>query len=435
MEFTIKRIFGPKAYPIIGNAHLIIGDTADKLASYIFYIEVFYPIFIHNFFVALFNQILNLDKNYKLLWRVWLGTKLFVIIDNPEYIKTVLNNPNITDKSEKYEKFKPFAGNGLLTASGEFIIILLFLLEYGMLGMKINSLTNPDYKLVESIECKINRELTEKNSEPKSRTLLDFLFEISHERGKYSEQDISEQINTMAIAGSETAATTISFVFLMLATFPEIQIRIYNISLIICHYVSNDKVYEELNQIYCSDDPKRVPTYNNIKSMKLLEHVIKETLRLFSAVPVIVRRVTLDIEDISAYKMTCWTIPKGSSAVFLIYKLHRSAKYWPWPLVLDPDRFLSGKNCSTYLFLFSYGRRNCIGQNFAMLNMTIIIATLIRRFLIKINNPIGIAEIGLKMSVTLKPVKPIRVKFERIFYLFTRLFPNDPTKEPLENKE
>ncbi|XP_046828140.1 uncharacterized protein LOC124428282 isoform X1 [Vespa crabro] len=113
-----------------------------------------------------------------------------------------------------------------------------------MLGTKINSLTNPDCKLAEAIECgmdiaaqrifklwlhtniifhntaiekkyqiikekkefilksKINRELTEENLEPKSRTLLDFLFELSHERGKYSEQYIRNEMNTIIIAAS-----------------------------------------------------------------------------------------------------------------------------------------------------------------------------------------------------------------------------------------
>ncbi|XP_046828272.1 cytochrome P450 4A14-like [Vespa crabro] len=157
----------------------------------------------------------------------------------------------------------------------------------------------------------------------------------------------------IAVSQIETSVTNISFIFLMLATYPDIQY----------------KVYEELHQIYCSDDPKHVPiTYNDIKITD--------------------RRVTQDIEVREGY-----TIPKDTSAVFLIYKLHRSAKYWPRPLVFDPDRFLPGKNCSTYLFPFS--------QNFAMLNMTVNIATLIRRFLIKINNPIGISEI--KISLTLKP--------------------------------
>lgn len=48
-----------------------------------------------------------------------------------------------------------------------------------------------------------------------------------------------------------------------------------------------------------------------------------------------------------------------------------------------------------------------------MLEMTIIIATLIRKFLIKIDKPIEIAEIGVKLNITLKPAEPIRLKFER----------------------
>ncbi|XP_047368009.1 cytochrome P450 4V2-like [Vespa velutina] len=275
---------------------------------------------------------------------------------------TVLNSPNITDKSEEYEKLKPFVGNGLLTALGEvyYNFVILYIGRHAS-GMDIAA--QRIFKLY-----KINRELTEGNLEPKIRTLLDFSFEFLHERRKYSEKDVRDERNTIIIAGSETSVTITSFVLLMLATFSDIQY----------------KVCEEINEIYCSDHPKRIPiTYNDIKSMKLLERVIQESLCLRN----------------SSHRPEMregWTIPKVSSAVFLIYKLHRSAKYWPRPLVFDADRFLSGKNCSTYFFPFRYGRRICIGQNFAMLNMTVINVILTRRFLIKINNPIGIAEIFLK---------------------------------------
>ncbi|XP_046828259.1 cytochrome P450 4C1-like [Vespa crabro] len=469
----INGIPGPKAFPIIGNAHLFIGDTT-----------------------AIFKQIINLGKNYQLLWRVWIGAKLLVIVENPEYIKTVVNSPNITDKSEEYEKLKPVVSNGLLTApasvwdSHRKVLNKMFLMKnikshidvfinhsialmekletfvggeldifdyvfrctldiiYDVtLDTQLNSLTNPDCKLAESIKClmdisierivklwlhpniifyntasgmkfqacvacldnvtnrmmkekmesmltsKINRELTTEKLGQKQKTLFDFLFELSNEGEVYTEKDIRDEMNTIIIAGSETSATTISFVLLMLATFREIQ----------------DEVYEEVNRIYCSDDPKYVPmTYNDIKIMKLLERVIKEILRLFPAGPVFGRKVTHDIKVTKN-----WTIPKGCSVLFFIYKLHRSAKYWPRPLVFDPDRFLPERNCSTYYFPFSYGRRNCIGQHFAIIEVATVIALLIKRFLIKINNPIGIAEIGLKISLTLKPAKPIRLKFER----------------------
>ncbi|XP_047367681.1 cytochrome P450 4C1-like [Vespa velutina] len=469
----INGIPGPKAFPIIGNAHLFIGDTT-----------------------ALWKQILNLGKNYQLLWRVWIGTKLFLVIENPEYIKTVLNSPNITDKSEEYEKLKPIIGNGLFIApasvwdSHRKVLNKMFLMKIikshmdvfvnhsialmekletfvgeeldifdyvflctldiiydATLDTQINLLTNPDCKLAESIRgvmdietqrvfklwlhpniifyntargkkfqtclayldnvtnkiikekmesmlrSKINRELTAEKLGQKQKTLFDFLFELSNEGEVYTEKDIRDEMNTIIIAGSETSATTISFVLLMLATFPEIQ----------------DKVYEEVNHIYCSDDPKCVPmTYNDIKSMKFLERVIKETLRLFPAGPVIARKVKQDIKVTKN-----WTIPKGCSAVFLIYKLHRSAKYWPRPLEFDPDRFLPERNCSTCFFPFSYGRRNCIGQHFAMLEMATVIATLIKRFRVTINKPIEIEKIDVKLSITLKPTKPIRLKFEK----------------------
>ncbi|XP_046828153.1 cytochrome P450 4C1-like [Vespa crabro] len=472
----IKGIPGPKAFPIIGNAHLFIGDTT-----------------------AIFKQIINLGKNYQLLWRVWIGAKLLVIVENPEYVRTVLNSPNITDKSEEYEKLKPVVSNGLLTAPASvwdshrtvlnkmflmknikshidvFInhsIVLMEKLETfvggeldifdyvfrctldiiydASLETQLNSLTNPDCKLAESIKwclmdiatqrifkvwlhpsfifyntargnkfqaslayldnitnkiikekmksmlrSKINRQLTAEKLgiRQKQKTLFDFLFELSNEREVYTENDIRDEMNTIIIAGSETSATTISFVLLMLATFPEIQ----------------DNVYEEVNRIYCSDDSKYVPmTYNDIKSMKLLERVIKETLRLFPAVPVIARKV---MQDIKVTKN--WTIPKGCSVLFSIYKLHRNAKYWSRPLVFDPDRFLPERNCSTYYFPFSYGRRNCIGQHFAMIEMATVIAMLIKRFKITIDKPIEIAKIDVKLSITLKPTKPIRLKFEK----------------------
>ncbi|XP_035723091.1 cytochrome P450 4C1-like [Vespa mandarinia] len=345
--------------------HLFIGDTT-----------------------ALFKQILNLGNNCQL-----------------SYMDVFVNH-----SIALMEKLETFVGEELEVS--DYVLRCTSDIIYdATLDTQINSLTNPDCKLAESIKClmdiarfcklwlhsniifynaargkkfhaslayldnvtnkiikekmesmlrsKINRELTAEKLGQKRKILSDFLFELPHEGKVCTEEDTRDKINTISIAESETSTITISFILLMVATFTEIQ----------------DKVYVEVNRIYCSDDPKCVPmTYSNIKSMKLLERVIKETLRLFPPGPVIARKVTQDIKVTKN-----WTIPKGCSAVFLLYKLHRSAKYWPQPLIFDLDRFLLGKNCSTYFFPFSYGRRNCIGQHFAMLEMATVIVTLIKR--------------------------------------------------------
>lgn len=136
------------------------------------------------------------------------------------------------------------------------------------------------------------------------------------------------------------------------------------------------------------------------------------------------------------------TIPKGSSLIFWVYKLHRNKKYWNDPLKFDPNRFLSG-NIHSYSFLpFGIGARNCLGnsifsqiikikfqkvtqqhvftivftflgQTFAMLEMKVVIATILRRFIIKIDRPIVIEDIAVKLNITLKPAKPIALQFER----------------------
>ncbi|XP_047361042.1 probable cytochrome P450 311a1 [Vespa velutina] len=98
----------------------------------------------------------------------------------------------------------------------------------------------------------INQELKEENSDKKQkpRILLDYLFESSHEGRKYSEQDIRDKINTMVITGSDTSAVTISFVLLMLATFPHIQI-LYLHSATPTILVSQQKVMVEGENVDC----------------------------------------------------------------------------------------------------------------------------------------------------------------------------------------
>ncbi|XP_071579411.1 cytochrome P450 4g15-like [Temnothorax nylanderi] len=146
--------------------------------------------------------------------------------------------------------------------------------------------------------------------------------------------------------------------------------------------------------------------------MHYLERVIKETMRIFPVVPIIARQVT---EDLKIGKVI---LPKGTNIFIPIIKMHRNEKYWPNPLMFDPDRFLPERNpkSQSYYMPFSAGLRNCIGIKYAMMSMKVVLATLARTFVFQVNKSVKIDEIKLKFSTTISTEKPLKVKLEKRYF-------------------
>ncbi|XP_043493907.1 cytochrome P450 4C1-like [Polistes fuscatus] len=259
----------------------------------------------------------------------------------------------------------------------------------------INKITSEIIKKKKESMHKDN--FTQEGKGPCSRkdfsSFLDVIFKSLYESGEYSEADIRDEINTMVFAGSDTAANTLSFLFLMLATFPDIQ----------------NQVYEELYDLYGSSDPNDVPiTMEDTKKMKNLDRVIKETLRLFPAAPFIARKLYRDTRVNDNV-----IIPKNCHVLISIFSLHRKYKYWTDPLRFNPDRFLPGNYNSKCFFPFSFGKRGCIGQIFAMIQMKIIAASLLRKFTVRIDDPVSVENIDLKSIITLQPAETIFLRFNK----------------------
>ncbi|XP_011315522.1 cytochrome P450 4C1 [Fopius arisanus] len=232
------------------------------------------------------------------------------------------------------------------------------------------------------------------NTKPR-KAFLDFLMELSHEGTKFTDEELREEVDTMMIAGNDTTASVNAFVMLMLGNFPDVQ----------------ERCYQELVTIYGDNiNNETTITHEDLHKMEYLERTIKETLRLFPVGPVLVRHVSedLDIGD--------QVLPRDSSVVIGILKMHRNEKYWPEPLKFDPDRFLPEEVAKRhpYSFVpFSAGPRNCIGVRYAMMAMKTLIATVLRHYVIKKDRIVEIEDIKLKADVMLKPVEPISVKIER----------------------
>ena len=113
-----------------------------------------------------------------------------------------------------------------------------------------------------------------------------------------------------------------------------------------------------------------------------------------------------------------YTIPKGTNCSIFVPAIHRDERYYPEPEKFDPDRFLAdnSKDRHPYAFIpFSAGRRNCIGQRFAMMEEKVILANMLRKFEIKSLK--STQELKPSAEIVLRPIKdeiPIQLVARKI---------------------
>ncbi|XP_031618068.1 uncharacterized protein LOC116337548 [Contarinia nasturtii] len=213
---------------------------------------------------------------------------------------------------------------------------------------------------------------------------------ILEQEGVFSHENVLDQMRVIILAGIDTSSITVFGTLLMLAINEKHQ----------------DLVVEELRSIFDSADSD--VTQENLSRMQYLERVIKETLRLLSPVPFIIRKPSADIESAKGI------IPRGAFVVINILHLHRNPKIWGEnALEFDPDRFLPENIAKRPLFSyipFSGGARNCIGMKYAMMSTKITLAHMLRRY--KFITNLKFEDIRLKTHLVLEVIneKPLRME-------------------------
>ncbi|XP_077994427.1 leukotriene-B4 omega-hydroxylase 3-like [Glandiceps talaboti] len=191
---------------------------------------------------------------------------------------------------------------------------------------------------------------------------LDILLSAKDEGGQgLSDQEIQDEVDTFMFEGHDTTASGISWILYNLAINPEHQ----------------EKCRQEADRILSGKDNKQIE-WNDLGSLQYTTLCIKESLRIRPPVPFVARHLTspLTLPDVGV-------IPSGNKVMVAIMALHHNSDVWPDPLKFDPLRFLpeNTKDRSPYAYVpFSAGPRNCIGQNFAMNEMKVAIATTLHRF-------------------------------------------------------
>lgn len=214
--------------------------------------------------------------------------------------------------------------------------------------------------------------------------LLDMLLQAKYEDGTaMPNEQLIDEVLILFTAGHETTANALSFSLYLLATHPEIQ----------------EKAYKEAAQV----DFENIDLVLALGQLPYLKQCLEETLRLYPPAYVIDRIATSDDECNGI------AIPKGTLVLLSVYELHRYAGFWENPLIFDPERFdvAHKKELGDFFYPFGAGPRMCVGNNFAMYEMVLALAEILRKY--RISTPLEAIEIN--PLITLKP-KQVPIIFE-----------------------
>jgi len=217
------------------------------------------------------------------------------------------------------------------------------------------------YELVlDIIKQKREAKLKGQTDTKKVRDILDILIETRDEdTGKtFTDDQLRDHVLTFLMAGHETTSTAITWTLYELTKHPEIQ----------------KKLHEEVDNVL-GDKP--INSFDQVEQLKYLNMVMKESLRYYPPVPMVMRNVAND--DV----MMNYKIPKNLMVVISPYAIHHNPKYYDNPETFDPENFSDEKikNRHPYAFIpFLAGDRNCIGMKFAMLEFKVIMAMLFQKF-------------------------------------------------------
>jgi cytochrome P450 len=132
-----------------------------------------------------------------------------------------------------------------------------------------------------------------------------------------------------------------------------------------------------------------------------IQNVINEGLRLFAPVWILSR------EAIGGDQLGAYDIHSGDRIIFSPYLVHRHTDFWVDPDKFDATRFGDDIPHRYAYYPFGGGPRICVGQHFALMEMTVILVNILRHFptmQLKSTEPIG-----YDYSITLRPDRPIRV--------------------------
>jgi cytochrome P450 len=188
--------------------------------------------------------------------------------------------------------------------------------------------------------------------------LLDMLMEAkdADTGAQMNDEQLRDEILTIFLAGHETTAIVLSWALYILGTKPrEVQ-----------------QLKNELDSVLDGAELKM----DHLKALEYMTQFINEVMRMHPPAYAIGRTAT-ENDQIGGYD-----VPKGEHLIISIHHLHNDPKFWDKPDEFNPDRFKNfDYRANAFRFMpFGGGPRICIGNNFAMMEMQIVLVHFLQNF-------------------------------------------------------
>jgi cytochrome P450 len=192
-----------------------------------------------------------------------------------------------------------------------------------------------------------------------------------------SDKQLRDEVVTIFVAGHETTAVALTWAFGLLAQHPDAEARLH----------------AEVDAVLAG----RPPAVADVPNLRYTRMVIDETLRLYPPAWITNREAVAD-DVVCGYR-----IPAGAVVAISPYVLHRLPAWWRDPERFDSERFAADAPHERPRFAympFGGGPHQCIGNSFALLEATLILAAVAQRFHLRL--PAG-AVVTPKPQSTLRP--------------------------------
>ena len=203
----------------------------------------------------------------------------------------------------------------------------------------------------------------------------------------FTREELIDQMGVFFLAGHETTASVLTWVFYILAVRPDIAARLR---------AEVDDVVGE-----------REVAFADVKKLATIRNVFREALRLYPPITFI-PRVAAERTTIGPYK-----VKKGAMIMVSPWTAHRNEGLWRNAEYFDPDRFDKsgeGEDDKGVLMSFGLGPRVCIGAAFATIESGLIIARLVRRYDFEVDDADAVRPVA---RLTTRPAREIRCRVHR----------------------